>query len=236
MVSREELRSYLQAAGERGATRKQLREKFGPLVAESLEQLQREGLAVQPGRQKPVYDKLHAPGVEPAMQSLLTTFERKSKQLFSSAALETLLPARLRPWLKQALQQLQSDGRIQRLRHGRSWLFAAMPEPSSPAAGGEERRLGEKAALHGAYEALVAEQGGFPDVSLADLAARLDWAVDRLHQVVHELLREGQVTLRRASTAGVPKAWREAAIELPGEAEPMVKLEWLPGMGPAETS
>lgn len=234
MVSRAELRSFLREAGEHGATLQQLRERFGPQVSEVLRELTSEGLVVQPSRQKPFYDSSHAPGKEPAKQALQTLFDRKSNQLFSAAALQPLLPARLRPWQKAAIQELQAEGRIQRLRHGRAWLFAAMPGTSPLAAANEERRLGEKAALHGTYEALVAEQGGFPDVALADLADRLQWPVDRLHQVVHELLRDGQVTLRRASTAGVPNAWREAAIELPGEAEPMVKLEWLPDASRAE--
>jgi len=220
-----DLIQLLEKAGSRGMAVGRLREKLGSRTRELLDIAIARGEAVQPGRQSPVYAAALAPGIEPAKESLLGVLRKKPDQLHSSVALSKALPARLRPWLKEALEQLLAGGEVLKLRHGNSRLYLANPA-SSPE---QENGLGKKAALHGAYEALVAEQGGFVDVALHDLRTKLQWSVEELHRVIRRLLRDGAVTLRRASTASVPKNWKEAAIHLPGEAEPMVKLEWLPG-------
>lgn len=212
----------LQEAGEAGLTAAELRQHGGPGSDGILETLISQGEVSRPRASGRFYTKQYAPNTLRIREKVRRLFQREPDRLRSHAWLARQLAADERLFQQEVLDALLSAGELVAYWYGNRQLFAWLPVASAL----EEISATALPELQRAWQRLAAEQGGFPDVPLADLRRTLGWPLPKLHATVHEAMKTGVATLRRASTAGLPPDWLEAAIRLPGEAEPMVKLEW----------
>jgi len=209
---------------ERGVTLADVREQHGAEGEKVLAELVEAGQASWPRVRGPIHATAFAPDASVVAERLRELFLQDPERLRSESWLTRALPAALRAWLPEALKLMRGAGEIGAYHYGNRRLYAWLPPAAKPVEPEETQPIIE---LYHVYQQQVAEQGGFRDVPLADLHRALRWPLTKLHETVHHAMKQGWVTLRRASTATLPPDWSEAAIRLPGEAEPMVKLEWL---------
>lgn len=156
--------------------------------------------------------------------------------LWKEAELRRKLPAHEHPLLGAALDRLLAERRIVPLRHGRNafvafagplrvWLEDDVADAAAPTAssGSISAETTDDAALLSAYNRLVRETGGFPDVKIASLQRAAGDAplADRLIA----LWREGRTTFSLGDWSLADEATRAAAVELDGEKYLLVRLD-----------
>jgi hypothetical protein len=74
------------------------------------------------------------------------------------------------------------------------------------------------------YRRLVAEQGGFSAVKIFDLIAALGRPKEAVHRLLVEEAKAGRVSIHHTTSVELPPAVLDAAIRLPGFAEPFVTV------------
>ncbi len=144
--------------------------------------------------------------------------------LWKEADLRRKLPAHERPLLGDALAHLRAERQVVPLRQGKN-TFLAFAGPLR-AWLGEEASPGETddGALFAAYERLVRESGGFPDVKIAHLRRAVGNGAP-LAERLAALWREGRATLSLGDWSLADETARAAAVELDGEKYLLVRLD-----------
>ena len=86
-----------------------------------------------------------------------------------------------------------------------------------------ERRV-RFADLLSSYRRLKAEQGGFTAVKIFDLIKALDAPKAEVHRLLAEEAKAGRLTLHPSTSVELPQDVVDAALRLPGHAEPFVTV------------
>ncbi len=176
----------------------------------------------------------HAPTPEAVAARLLALAPRgELPALWSRAELARRLTAAERPALDAALARLQADRQVLALRQGKSavWVFAGPLRGWLDGSAVVEEAAGplERATLDNAYQQLVRESGGFPDVKISALKAALGPAAagGTLAAELVACWRRGEGTLSLGDWSLASEETRAAAVELNGEKYLLVRLEIL---------
>ncbi len=185
------------------------------------------------GRRAPVRRSATPPPTPEAVADRLLALAPPGElpALWSRAELGRRLTPAERPGLDAALARLQEDRQVLALGQGRSvfyafvgplrrWLDgAAVVEEGSPVGVGPR-------ALDEAYQRLVRESGGFPDVKISALRAALGpVSGGTLAAELVARWRRGEATLSLGDWSLASEETRAAAVELDGEKYLLVRLE-----------
>jgi len=80
------------------------------------------------------------------------------------------------------------------------------------------------AELATAYRRLKADQGGFTAVKIYDVVKALDAKMDQVHELIAREAKAGRVTLHPSDSVNLTREEMDAALRLPGHAEPFVTV------------
>jgi hypothetical protein len=74
------------------------------------------------------------------------------------------------------------------------------------------------------YRRLKTEQGGFSAVKIYDVVRALDATTEQVHQLIAKEAKGGRVTLHPTNSVNLAREVMDAALRLPGHAEPFVTV------------
>jgi hypothetical protein len=213
-----------------------------------LSDLRSKGLLLGPitkGKAKYYFEAAHAPSSAKAQAEIENILLGSGVKLTSRQKLEEELKGFLKPFLRDALSVLKSEGRIVEFKQTNNAIVYAHRdpilerlqvgnEPASKEDSGPQtpspRRTLTLEDVHPAYEKLKAQQGGISVVKIYDLLAATGVARDDLHHLLREEARRGRVSLHPATTVNFPPEVIEAGIRIEGERDPRVTVVFKEGM------
>jgi hypothetical protein len=74
------------------------------------------------------------------------------------------------------------------------------------------------------YHRLKAEQGGFTAVKIYDVVKALEAPTERVHELIAREAKAGRVSIHPTNSVNLPREVMDAALRLPGHAEPFVTV------------
>jgi hypothetical protein len=94
-------------------------------------------------------------------------------------------------------------------------------ETQGPPAAERELTFAELATV---YRRLKAEQGGFTAVKIYDVIRAMGATAEQVHRLIAEEAKAGRVTVHPSDSVNLSREEMDAALRLPGHAEPFVTV------------
>ncbi|MDB6150617.1 MAG: hypothetical protein JWQ44_2065 [Chthoniobacter sp.] len=230
--AREKITARLRKAGAKGAlspvTPKMSVEKR-QTYEEALIQMAGAGLlvAVAAGAKTRYFLPELAPSAASAAAKIEQAAASKHPAVLSLVELKKALPTLEKPFVTEAVQQLEADLRLIKLVHGKAFVFAHA-ETLRTLLGPTAQEIQDPAIdpdrMRDAYRALVA-RGGFPAVQIAALQRETGAGLDELKAWLLAEHRSGRAVFGLGDWSLADLDARAAAIELRGERHLLVRLE-----------
>jgi hypothetical protein len=237
----DDLLTKIAAAGDAGVTLAKImpRQKAGAKGAREAEM--REALAelVRNGSIRGPFKKgnsqlYFAAGRGPTVDAVCAHVERlvmnAGTKLLSKKALQDKVKGLEARYFADALKQAASKRSILEIACGNSKYylhrdvaaerFGLLGDPESPATGWD-LTFAELATV---YRRLKDEQGGFTAVKIFDVIKALNAPQADVHRLIAEEAKAGRVAIHPTNSVNLPREVMDAALRLPGHAEPFVTM------------